>query len=528
MAAGLVAAALWIYGTAGADRWLTHLAFLGLAAYRLLPAVQQVFAALARIHAERAAFDGIVEDLRARVDARRKRAARGADRRVARAAATGDSPRRRVVPIFAAARAAASAACRSRFPPARSSGFVGPNGAGKTTLAELMLGLLAPDAGRIEVDGVALDADNRDAWLDTVAYVAAAHRARGRHASRRTSRSAPLPDDVDLERVLEAARAAQLEPVIEAMPDGVATVIGENGAQLSGGQRQRVGIARALYRRASLLVVDEGTNALDTLTEAEIMTLLGTLRGTCTIMLIGHRPSCARRLRSAVRARRRTARRAARRSRSSRARRSARSCAPMSNAAADPFGERTRARLRARAQRARRRLHGRKRRRGSARACRRSFRRLAEAPARAPSRTRFIVRLVLTDHPQTWARGSAPPRARSQRRRAGYSAQPSTRATSPSWMPPMSRALVCVSKAMLRHRYHARYELIELAFLTLACARAIARAAARGLRRRERQRRAAHGRERSRQEHAEPACFGGRDAAACPRTARSSRSTACA
>ena len=99
------------------------------------------------------------------------------------------------------------------------------------------------------------------------------------------------PDDVDLERVLEAARAAQLERVIEAMPNGVATMIGENGARLSGGQRQRVGIARALYRRASLLVVDEGTNALDTLTEAEIMTLLGTLRGTCTIILIGHRSS---------------------------------------------------------------------------------------------------------------------------------------------------------------------------------------------------------------------------------------------
>ncbi len=75
------------------------------------------------------------------------------------------------------------------------------------------------------------------------------------------------------------------------MPDGVATVIGENGARLSGGQRQRLGLARALYRRASLLVVDEGTNALDAMTEADIMTLLGALRGKCTVILIAHRTS---------------------------------------------------------------------------------------------------------------------------------------------------------------------------------------------------------------------------------------------
>ena len=97
-------------------------------------------------------------------------------------------------------------------------------------------------------------------------------------------------DDVDRERLLGAVRAAQLEQLIETLPNGLATQIGENGARLSGGQRQRIGIARALYRRASLLVVDEGTNALDALTEAEIVTLLGELRGQRTIVLIGHRP----------------------------------------------------------------------------------------------------------------------------------------------------------------------------------------------------------------------------------------------
>src|SRR6185503_18788279 len=93
------------------------------------------------------------------------------------------------------------------------------------------------------------------------------------------------------ERVFEALRGAQLGAMVDALPNGLATAIGEDGSRLSGGQRQRLGIARALYRRASLLVVDEATSSLDTMTEGEILALLGALRGTCTIVVIGHRPS---------------------------------------------------------------------------------------------------------------------------------------------------------------------------------------------------------------------------------------------
>ena len=95
--------------------------------------------------------------------------------------------------------------------------------------------------------------------------------------------------DVDSERLAQAVQGARLQPVLDAMPAGLETVIGQNGAQLSGGQRQRVGIARALYRRASLLVLDEATNALDALTETEIIALLSELRGRCTTILIAHR-----------------------------------------------------------------------------------------------------------------------------------------------------------------------------------------------------------------------------------------------
>jgi ABC-type bacteriocin/lantibiotic exporter with double-glycine peptidase domain len=169
-------------------------------------------------------------------------------------------------------------------------GIVGPNGSGKTTLAELIVGLLQPDAGYVAVDGVKLDAKSTAAWLNSVAYVPqeivlldatiAENIAFGENAN-----------DIDVERALKAADGAQLGPLIATLPDALATAVGENGAQLSGGQRQRVGIARALYRGASLLVMDEATSALDALTEAEVVALLTALRGTCTVVLITHRPS---------------------------------------------------------------------------------------------------------------------------------------------------------------------------------------------------------------------------------------------
>jgi ABC-type multidrug transport system fused ATPase/permease subunit len=289
MSAGLVAVALWAYGRAGAGAWLTHLAFLAFAAYRLLPAIQQVFAAVARIQAERAGFEAIAGDLqRARQRSPREPApALGASWR--------GRPRHgiRIVDVsyrYPAERTAAISDISLEIPRGTRAAFAGPNGAGKSTLAELVLGLITPDTGRIEIDGVALDDGNRAAWLDTVAYVP--QRVALLDATLAENIAFGVaPVDIDLERVQAAANAARLDGIIDALPAGLATVVGEHGARLSGGQRQRVALARALYRRASLLVVDEGTNALDTLTEAEIVAVLDALRGTCTVVLIGHRAS---------------------------------------------------------------------------------------------------------------------------------------------------------------------------------------------------------------------------------------------
>src|SRR4029077_13831292 len=103
------------------------------------------------------------------------------------------------------------------------------------------------------------------------------------------------PEAIDMQRVREAARQAQIAEFFESGPDGYRALVGERGVRLSGGQRQRVGIARALYRRASVLVLDEPTSALDGLTESEVMTTIEALRGKCTIIVIAHRPSTVRR-----------------------------------------------------------------------------------------------------------------------------------------------------------------------------------------------------------------------------------------
>lgn len=287
--AGLVAAALWIHGGAEGGQWLTELAFLGLAAYRLLPAFQRVFAASARLRSERAAFDGIADDLRR---ARRRTGAmlpvvdgdgwRGRPRRSIRL--EGVSYR------HSPERPGGVSDVSLEIPAGAVVGLAGPNGAGKTTLAGIVLGLLAPQTGRIEIDGEALDDANRDAWREAVAHVP--QRIVLLDATIAENIAFGIaPGEIDLARVVEAADCARLGPVIAALPNGVRTTIGENGMQLSGGQRQRLAIARALYRRASLLVLDEATNALDAPTEAEIVALLGDLRGRSTVILIAHKPS---------------------------------------------------------------------------------------------------------------------------------------------------------------------------------------------------------------------------------------------
>jgi ABC-type multidrug transport system fused ATPase/permease subunit len=169
-------------------------------------------------------------------------------------------------------------------------GLVGRTGSGKSTLMDLLISLLEPQEGEILIDGVALTSENRAAWQREIAhvpqfiYLADASIAENIAFGVRR-------DEVDIGRVRMAAEQAELAAVVAALPRQFDTLVGERGVQLSGGQRQRLGIARALYRQASVLVFDEATSALDTETEAAVMSAIEKLSTDLTIVIIAHRLS---------------------------------------------------------------------------------------------------------------------------------------------------------------------------------------------------------------------------------------------
>jgi len=178
--------------------------------------------------------------------------------------------------------------------PARSVvGIVGANGSGKSTLVDLIAGLLVPASGQIEVDGIAVDHHTRGAWQRRIAYVPQQIGLLDASIAHNVALGVPS-ECIDLERLLAAARRAQLDDFVRTLPDGYDHLVGERGVGLSGGQRQRIGIARALYRDASVLILDEATSALDGLSEQELIATLMSLRGSYTILLIAHRLSTLR------------------------------------------------------------------------------------------------------------------------------------------------------------------------------------------------------------------------------------------
>lgn len=173
--------------------------------------------------------------------------------------------------------------------PNQSIGLVGRTGAGKTTLADLLLGLYEPSAGGITVDDVPLSTPAAlRAWRQSVGYVSQHVFLANASVSENIAFGLP-PLEIDEARVLKAARLAQADRFISALPDGFRTLVGERGVKLSGGQRQRLGIARALYHEPQVLIFDEATSALDGLTEDAVMDEIKSLSGDRTVILIAHR-----------------------------------------------------------------------------------------------------------------------------------------------------------------------------------------------------------------------------------------------
>jgi ATP-binding cassette, subfamily B, bacterial len=172
--------------------------------------------------------------------------------------------------------------------------LVGRTGSGKTTTAHLLLGLLHPERGSLELDGVPVTANDLPAWQASCAHVPQMiHLLNG---SLLDNIAFGIPEEaIDRDRIWESLEAAQLADDVAELPYGLYTPVGENGIQLSGGQRQRLALARAFYREARFLVMDEATSALDNRTELNLIESLQVIGRRCTTLVIAHRLSTVQR-----------------------------------------------------------------------------------------------------------------------------------------------------------------------------------------------------------------------------------------
>ncbi|MFD0588414.1 ABC transporter ATP-binding protein [Paenibacillus sp. GCM10027627] len=169
--------------------------------------------------------------------------------------------------------------------------IAGASGAGKSTLIDIIMGLIAPDAGQILVDGSPITTENLRAYRESISYVPQDPFLF--HASIKENMELIAPG-VSEEDIWEALAFASCEKFVRGLPDGIHTVIGDRGVRLSGGERQRLVLARAIIRKPSILVLDEATSSLDAENERNIQEAIERLKGSMTIIIVAHRLSTLR------------------------------------------------------------------------------------------------------------------------------------------------------------------------------------------------------------------------------------------
>lgn len=167
-------------------------------------------------------------------------------------------------------------------------GIIGKTGSGKSTLLDIVMGLLSPTEGELQIDGTSISPTNCRAWQAHIAHVPQSIFLTDNTIAANIAFGTPLAQ-IDHDRVRKVAEQAQLADLIDTWPERYQTQVGERGVRLSGGQRQRIGIARALYKQADVIIFDEATSALDNETEQAVMQAIEKLANDLTIIIIAHR-----------------------------------------------------------------------------------------------------------------------------------------------------------------------------------------------------------------------------------------------
>jgi ATP-binding cassette, subfamily B, bacterial PglK len=264
---------------------LPILAVYALAAFKLLPALQQIYASMAQIKGNAAAFEAIKEDLAQPLSTQQPTVKETTSthlllkKQISLNSITFSYPGKpspavnglnMVIPVNSVI------------------GLVGASGSGKSTAIDLLLGLLIPQQGDLCIDDTCITDENRRAWQNTLGFVPQSIYLSEGTIAENVAFGLPAKD-INLDQVNKALHLANLTELVEQLPKGLNTQVGERGVQLSGGQRQRIGIARALYHEADVFVFDEATSALDGITEKIIMEAIHDFSGQKTIIMIAHR-----------------------------------------------------------------------------------------------------------------------------------------------------------------------------------------------------------------------------------------------
>jgi ABC-type multidrug transport system fused ATPase/permease subunit len=283
---GMITLVLLLLRLSGGDlsEVLPVLAVFGIAAFKLLPSFQQIYTSAAQIKSNLSAFDAIKEDI---LSARSANTV-GVSPASNLTGLGGDIELSDISFSYPGKDSSALNGANLKISAKHVVGIVGPSGSGKSTLLDVMLGLIWPKEGTLSIGGEMIAPDNLREWQQSIGYVPQAIFLKEGSLVENIAFGLS-PTQVDMDKVANAVKLAQLDEWISALPDGLMTCVGERGVQLSGGQRQRIGIARALYNNAEYLFFDEATSALDGITENLIMEAIENISGDKTIVMIAHR-----------------------------------------------------------------------------------------------------------------------------------------------------------------------------------------------------------------------------------------------
>ena len=272
----------------GADvsKFIPVMSVFAVAAIRMLPSFNRISGYLSTLMFNKAAVDAVCRDIKEMDGLNRKKSVPESETTIRNADICVDGvsfayPSKPDIKIIDNA--------NFTIPLNKSVAFVGPSGAGKTTLADIILGLLQPDAGRIMVGNINV-LEYPKSWHQHIGYI-----PQSIFLTDDTIRSNVAfglsDEEIDDERVWRALEEAQIADFVKGKEEGIYTTIGDRGVKVSGGQRQRIGIARALYSNPEIIVLDEATSALDNDTEKAVMDAIYNLSGQKTMIIIAHRIS---------------------------------------------------------------------------------------------------------------------------------------------------------------------------------------------------------------------------------------------